>query len=186
MEIGSILLLLAILLLAALFVARPFLENRRMLAVSAEEQELSSLMAERDRLITTLQELDFDQTLGKIPAEDYPAMRTELMQRAADVLRKLDAFQAAQSAPADAESRTLAHDASAWVEAVIAARRADAAAKSVSPNLESDDALEGLIASRKAARKEKSAGFCPKCGKAILRSDRFCPHCGQPIKKDLS
>ena len=177
MEIGSILLLLAILLLAALFVARPFLENRRMLAVSAEEQELSSLMAERDRLITTLQELDFDQTLGKIPAEDYPAMRAELMQRAADVLRKLDAFQAAQSAPGDAESR---------IEAVIAARRADAAAKSVSPNLESDDALEGLIASRKAARKEKSAGFCPKCGKAILRSDRFCPHCGQPIKKDLS
>ena len=172
MELGSILLLLAILILTALFVARPFLENRRMLAVSAEEQELSSLMAERDRLITTLQELDFDQTLGKIPADDYPAMRAELMQQAASVLRKLDAFQAAQSAPTDAESR---------IEAVIAARRADAAAHSASPNLETDDMLEERIASRKAARKEKSAGFCSKCGKPVLRSDRFCPHCGLKI-----
>jgi rubrerythrin len=173
MEIGSIFLLLAILILAAFFVARPFIEGRRMLAVTSEEQELSSLMAERDRLIMTLQELDFDQTLGKIPAEDYPAMRAELMQRAADVLRKLDAFQAAQSAPTtDVESR---------IEAVIAARRADAAAQSVSSGPEADDALEELIASRKAARKEKSAGFCPKCGKPIQRSDRFCPNCGKPI-----
>lgn len=172
MEIGSIFLLLAILILAALFVARPFIEGRRMLAVSGQEQELSSLMAERDRLITTLQELDFDQTLGKIPAEDYPAMRADLMQRAADVLRKLDAFQAAQSAPSDAESR---------IEAVIAARRADAAAQSAPSRLESDDALEELIASRKSIRKEKSAGFCPKCGKAVQRSDRFCPNCGKPI-----
>jgi rubrerythrin len=172
MEIGSIFLLLAILILAVLFVSRPFIQGRRMLAVSGEEQELSSLMAERDRLITTLQELDFDQTLGKIPAEDYPAMRADLMQHAADVLRKLDAFQAAQSAPTDAESR---------IEAVIAARRADAA-QSASPRFKSDDALEELIASRKSARKEKSAGFCPKCGKPVQRSDRFCPHCGKPIK----
>ncbi|MGC1374838.1 MAG: zinc ribbon domain-containing protein [Anaerolineales bacterium] len=179
MDTGSILLLLAVLLLAALFVARPFLENRRAAAVSAEEQQLSSLMAERDRLITTLQELDFDQTLGKIPADDYPTMRAELMQQAANVLRKLDTFQASQSAPVDA-------DAESRIEAVIAARRADAAARSPSSRLESDDALEGLIASRKAARKEKSAGFCPKCGKAVLRSDRFCPNCGQPINKDLS
>ncbi len=172
MEPGSIFLLLAVLVLTGLFVARPFFEDRRKLAVSGEEQELSSLMAERDRLIMTLQELDFDQTLGKIPADDYPAMRAELMQHAAGVLRKLDAFQATSSAPVDAESR---------LEAVIAARRADAAASSASPSLESDDALEELIASRKAARKEKSAGFCAKCGKAILRSDRFCPHCGKPI-----
>ena len=47
---------------------------------------------------------------------------------------------------------------------------------------EGDDDLEALIASRKAGRKEKSGGFCPKCGKPILRSDRFCPHCGKSIK----
>src|SRR5258706_9498785 len=133
-------------------------------------------MAERDRMITALKELDFDHTLGKIPSEDYPTIRPGLMQHAAEVLRKLDTFQTYQSVPADVESR---------IEAVIAARRADAAVgKTASPGpdgFESDDDLETLIASRKAARKEKSAGFCTQCGKAIQRSDRFCPHCGKRI-----
>ena len=170
MEIASIFVLLAVLILTALFVARPFFEGRGLQAVSAEERELSSLMAERDRLITVLQDLDFDHVLHKIPAEDYPIMRADLLQKAADVLRQLDSFQS-QSVPADAESR---------VEAVIAARRADSASMSLPP--EADDALETLIAARKAARKEKSGGFCAKCGKPVMLSDRFCPHCGQSLR----
>jgi hypothetical protein len=182
MEIGAIFLLLAVVILAGLFVARPFLENRRVTVVSSAEHELSALLAERDRLITALQELDFDHTLGKIPSGDYPAMRADLMQRAAEVLRKLDAFQPQKSAASDAESR---------IEAVIAARRADAAVGKLAPAeaaglvpvlADGDDNLEALVASRKAGRKEKSGGFCPKCGKPVLRSDRFCPHCGKSIK----
>jgi rubrerythrin len=174
MEIGAIFLLLAVILLVMLFVARPFIEQRRTTAVSSEEHELSSLMAERDRLITALQELDFDHTLGKIPSEDYPSTRAELLQHAAEVLRKLDAYPAFGQAAArsDAESR---------IEAVIAARRADAAVENSAESV-SDDDLESLIAARKSGRKEKSAGFCPKCGKPMLHSDRFCPHCGKSIK----
>jgi NADH pyrophosphatase NudC (nudix superfamily) len=172
MDIGAIFLLLAVCVFVALFVARPFMERRRTMTVSAEEQELSSLMAERDRLITALQELDFDHALGKIPAEDYPAMRSDLLQRASETLRKLYALQPQNVASADAESR---------VEAVIAARRADAAVQKSGNRDVSDDDLEDLVASRRAARKEKSAGFCPKCGKPVLRTDRFCPHCGKSI-----
>lgn len=175
MEIGAIFLLLAVVVLSGLILARPFLEGNRITAVSPEEQQLSALMAERDRVLTTLQELDFDQTLGKIPAEDYPAMRTELIQRAADILRRLDGFHPAPAA-ADVESR---------IEAVIAARRADAALeKSAASRSDSDDDLEAMIAARKSARTEKTAGFCPKCGKPILRSDRFCPHCGKSIVRE--
>jgi len=172
MEIGAIFLLLAVCVFVILFVARPFMERRRTTTVSAEEQELSSLMAERDRLITALQELDFDHALGKIPSDDYPAMRSGLLQHASDVLRHLDAFQPQSVASTDAESR---------VEAVIAARRADAAIQKSDKRDVSDDDLEDLVASRRAARKEKSAGFCPKCGKPVLRTDRFCPHCGKSI-----
>jgi len=174
MDIGAIFLLLAVCILTALFVARPFLERRRTITmtVSIEEQELSTLMAERDRLITALQELDFDHALGKIPAEDYPGMRAALLQRASDVLRRLDALQPQSSPSADAESR---------VEAVIAARRADAAVQKSEKHEVSDEELEDLVASRRAARKEKSSGFCPKCGKPVLRTDRFCPHCGKSI-----
>lgn len=177
MEIGSIFVLIAILLLVAFFVSRPFWEGRGLKAVSADEQEISSLMAERERLVTVLQELDFDHAMHKIPAEDYPIMRAELLQKAADVLRKLDSSEAALT---DAEDRAPTHDAGTWVEAAIAARRAEFAQRpALTP--EADDAIETLIAARKAARREKSGGFCSKCGKPVMRSDVFCSHCGKPL-----
>lgn len=172
MEPGAIFLILAVLVLVGLFISRPFLENRRVQAVSAQEHEISHLLAERDSLITALQELDFDHVLGKIPAEDYPNTRAALLTHAADVLRRIDELQPSQTSPADAESR---------VEAAIAARRADAAAK-LTASAPSDNDLEALIAARRAQRKEKSGGFCPNCGKPVLRSDRFCPSCGKAIR----
>jgi NADH pyrophosphatase NudC (nudix superfamily) len=172
MDIGAIFLLLSVCLLTGLFVARPFIQRRRIATVSADDQEISTLMAERDRLITALQELDFDHILGKIPAQDYPISRRELLQRASDVLRRLDELTPQQAGISDAESR---------VEAAIAARRADASHEKVQQHEIADDDLEELVAARRAARKEKSAGFCPKCGKPVLRSDLFCPHCGKSI-----
>lgn len=172
MDLGAIFLLLTVVSLTAMFVSQPFLQRRRSVMVQAGDHDFSHLLAERDRLITALQELDFDFTLEKIPAQDYPAMRAGLLQQAADVLRKLDALQPAEMAQPDAESR---------LEAVIAARRADAAVQKEGPAQVSDADLEDIIASRRAARKEKSSGFCPKCGKTVLRSDRFCPSCGKPI-----
>ena len=55
-----------------MYLYAPFME-RRARRVTEEEHELSALMAERDRVINSLQELDFDFKLGKIPEEDYPA-----------------------------------------------------------------------------------------------------------------
>ena len=173
MELGAIFLILAVLVLVGLFVSRPFIESRRAYAVSAEEHELSHLLAERDSLITALQELDFDHVLGKIPAEDYPNMRAALLTHAADVLRRIDELQPQKTSVADAESR---------VEAAIAARRADASSAAQLPASVSDDDLEARIAARRAQRKEKSGGFCPNCGKPVLRSDRFCPSCGKAVR----
>ncbi len=175
MDIGAILILLAVGLLTALFVAQPFLMGQNSLRsiskISEPNQEISSLMAERDRLIGALQELDFDHTLGKIPAADYPGTRAGLLQHAADVLRKLDELQPQAASGEDAENR---------VEAVIAARRADASNVSKGGEV-TDNELEDLIAARRMSRKEKSVGFCPHCGKPIVKSDRFCPACGHSI-----
>lgn len=172
MDIGAIFLLLSVCLLVGLFVARPFMERLSMANSAANDQELSALLAERDRLIGALQELDFDYTLGKIPAPDYPVVRSGLLRQASGVLRSLDALQPQFATETDAESR---------VEAVIAARRADAAVEKVKGREVTDEDLEELVAARRAVRKEKSAGFCPNCGKPVLRSDRFCPSCGKSI-----
>ena len=168
MQITAILISLALLILVAVYLYAPFI-NRRARRVTEEEHELSALLAERDRVINSLQELDFDYKLGKIPEEDYPAQRASLLQTGADILRKIDTI-----APEPAS----AQDVDARIEKAIAARRADA---SVAKPEVSDEDMEAMIAARRRGQKGKSSGFCPKCGKPVMVSDRFCPSCGKSL-----
>jgi hypothetical protein len=168
MELTAIFFSLAILILVGIYLYAPFME-RRARRVTEEEHELSTLMAERDRVINSLQELDFDFRLGKIPEDDYPAQRSALLQKGADILRKIDALAPQAISGQDTESR---------LERAIAARRADASVARVQV---SDDDLESIISSRRKSRPNKSAGFCPKCGKPVMVTDRFCPSCGKSL-----
>jgi NADH pyrophosphatase NudC (nudix superfamily) len=168
MELTAIFFSLAVLILVGMYLYAPFME-RRARSVTEEEHELSALMAERDRVINSLQELDFDFKLGKIPEEDYPAQRASLLQKGADILRKIDALAPQSASTQDTEAR---------LEKAIAARRADA---SVAPAEVSEDDLEAMIAARRKGRREKSAGFCPRCGKPVMVTDRFCPACGKSL-----
>lgn len=191
MDIGLIFLTLTLLVLVGLFVSRPLFERGKQVGPAGStgqvDHDLSALLAERDRILNALQELDFDYTLGKIPEEDYPFQRADLLQRGAAVLRRLDEMQA--QAPAD--------DAEARIEAVIAARRADAQAAPATPVFipgngrqknsaalqvaAPDDEIEAVLANRRRLRKEKAAGFCPQCGDPVQKSDRFCPNCGKTL-----
>lgn len=168
MDLTAIFFSLAILILVGIYLYAPFME-RRARRVTEEEHELSALMAERDRVINSLQELDFDFKLGKIPEEDYPTQRANLLQKGADILRKIDAL---------APQTTSAQNTEARLERAIAARRADAALARVQV---SDDDLESMISARRKSRASKSAGFCPRCGKPVMVTDRFCPSCGKSL-----
>jgi hypothetical protein len=173
MDLGAVLLLVALLIAVGLYLAAPLL-GRPSRPVAEETLEASSLMAERDRVIAALQELDFDYKLGKVPPEDYPVQRSSLLEKGADVLRQLDALlPATHAAPAgnlDPNSR---------IEQAAAAGRADGAAASGGL---ADDRIESMLAARRAVRRGKSAGFCPRCGKPLLVTDEFCPHCGKRLK----
>ena len=184
MEIGSIFLVLALLIVVGLFIGRPILERRKetLPSTARDDHERSSLLAERDRLINALQELDFDFALGKVPEEDYPQQRTQLVQRGAAVLRMLDAFHPA-SVRDPIEDR---------LEAAIAARREETggsipvmvgngrtSGRTASVVVATpDDHLEVMLANRKRDRLDKAVGFCPTCGGSLQKSDRFCPKCG--------
>ena len=152
-----------------MYVGQPYIQHRGRRATQ-EDHEYSTLMAEYDRAVNTLQELDFDNSLGKVPTEDYPRQRAELLAKGADLLRQIDAMQS-EEASRDAESR---------MEAAVASRRADSSAEKSVSMLDDDD-IESMISARRKTRKEKSAGFCPKCGKPVQVSDRFCPSCGKAI-----
>ncbi|MBC8507412.1 MAG: zinc ribbon domain-containing protein [Anaerolineales bacterium] len=159
MDIGSIFLILAVLVLTALYVGRPFYD-RTSTANAHLGMELSSLLAERDRILNAISELDFDNTLGKIPAEDYPLRREQLVQRGAEVLRQLDEYQ----------DEPVSDSTSARLETALNAGAVN-----------QDDDLETLIAARRREHQEKSSGFCPQCGGAVVQSDRFCPKCGNSL-----
>jgi NADH pyrophosphatase NudC (nudix superfamily) len=162
MDIGSILLILSTALLSAVFVIRPFL--RRPPDTSAEargdlqdyEQRRSSLLADKDRLIAALSELEFDHKMGKIPEADYPTQRKTLLNAGAAILRQLDEL--------DEKRKVITTETTEDMLAGLDKKR--------------DDEVEALIEERRRNRMERSTGFCPKCGKPINKSDRFCPRCG--------
>ena len=172
MDLGAIFLLLVVLVIVVMFVGWPFIKHWRVQVEGGHET--SFLLAERDRVLNAIQELDFDNSLGKIPLEEYPVQRAVLLQRGAEVLRQLDTLASGLSPAVREES------AERRMEAKDSVRFSDAAVQPV--KLLSDDDLEELIAKRRNTRKEKAAGFCPKCGKPILQSDQFCPSCGQAVK----
>ncbi len=177
MDIGSIFLILALLIPVILFVIRPVIE-RNLVIAARPQPEISSLLAERDRLVSSIQELDDDYNLGKVPADDYPTQRLTLMESGADILSKIDSLQAT---PGDlaAEDR---------LEVALAARR-QATEPNHSPSRKNgnavppvpDDELEQRIATRRRSMQGKAAGFCPKCGRPVQEDDRFCPRCGAKL-----
>jgi len=174
MEIAALLLILGVLIIVGLYLYTPLLE-RRAQNVTEDEHELSSLMAERDRVVNSLQELDFDFQLGKVPGEDYPTQRVSLLQRGADILRKIDSISPNRASGDEAGS---VQDTETRLEKAIAVRRTNTSKRTTELT---DDDLESMIVSRRKGHKVKSAGFCPKCGKPVLVSDRFCPSCGKAL-----
>jgi hypothetical protein len=195
MDIGAILLLIALLILVGLYISQPLMRRKTVPATthgSKLNHDLSMLLAEKERILEALEELDNDHELGKIPEEDYPVQRGEMMKRGADILRQLDNLQI----------QPVSEKRDVKIEEVIAARRAssgqqlktqatgrghgDSAHESPSKqpvfeNAGIDDELEMLIASRRRARDSKSGGFCPQCGTPLHTSDHFCPKCGKSL-----
>lgn len=170
MDFGAFLILLAVLLLIGAYIAQPFFTHRSR-RVTAEERRYSTLMAEYERVLEVLQELDFDHRMGKIPADEYPRLRAELVKKGTRLLQELDALQE-RRADQTAEER---------LEAEVAVRRADAQLSRPAGQTLTDEELEALLAARRAARREKHRGFCPACGHPVLAGDSFCASCGHPL-----
>ena len=168
--IYSLILLLIVIVLIFLFVAEPLTSRQRIDA--QDSQALSTLLAERDRVLNILKELDFDASLDKIPAETYSIQRASLVQQGAEILRKIDqlppVLPAAPAVAAGDEDR---------VEAVLSARRARRPAAVVD-----EDKMESLVAGHRKNRAKEAAMVCPQCGNPLASSDRFCPACGRPVQ----
>jgi NADH pyrophosphatase NudC (nudix superfamily) len=167
MDTGSFFLILSVLLITTAVIMKPFFDQNAH-RVTEEEQVVSSLMAERDRILDAVQELDFDFKLGKIMQADYERQRTRLLETGVGVLKQIDDKVAAL--PVTAHSPD--------VEAAIEARRITTQNGKPLATITEDDDIETLLAARRRDKENSSAGFCPQCGHAVQKTDKFCSKCG--------
>jgi hypothetical protein len=164
-------LILSIAILTGLYVARPFfsetLSNESNSlptdALSFQELALLDLLEKKDRVFTELQELDADFSMGKVQADAYPQLRDELKYKAAEILKRVEELETSIQASGVGEFQAV----EAMPQETMPENRMDA--------------IEELIVARRRSRNEKSAGFCPRCGKVIQKSDVYCPGCGSKV-----
>jgi hypothetical protein len=167
MSTGSLLLGLALLVLVALYVARPLMapqESRRQ-----GYSRRQALLVHKEALLAEIRALDFDYETDKVQAEEYQQQRAALMADAVEVLKQLDALEggpAAETEPAGAVgSARPGLDLERDIEAAVArVRQRDQAAP---PAMESS----------------APAGFCPECGEPVHRGDKYCTHCGHKLTR---
>ena len=150
MDLGSILLGLALLLVVTFVVLRPILERPG--AAEPDEPPADPLLLTREQVLAQLRDLDFDHTTGKLNEDDYAAQRAQLMAQGVAVLKELDSQAAAPSAatePIDIEPLD-------EMERAIAKRRARRPASAVA-----------LRCPNCSAAVSAGDRFCPKCGQAL-------------------
>lgn len=156
MDIGSILVILAVFAVAAAFIARPLVEGHGS-EISSEERRISALKAERDQVVDSILEAETDQVMGKLSAEELKAQRELFMGRGVQILKELAELEDKVGAPE------------------MKPEEASAAA--------ADDGwdLEAEVARLRRAAAPVSDSFCGQCGKPVVAGDRFCTHCGASL-----
>ena len=92
MDVPSVLISLALLIIVAVFVIRPVLvDTGSGTARSSRQREVDLLLSQRAAALEALADLDFDRATGKIDTEDYAAERILLVEEGVEILKKLDA-----------------------------------------------------------------------------------------------
>jgi hypothetical protein len=100
MDLGSLLVMLALAVLVAAFIARPLFEGSSP-PPAATDPELSAKRAELDRILGLIQDLEMDFAMAKVLPDDYRTMRPELVHRGADLMRELDRAEGNGHGPAE-------------------------------------------------------------------------------------
>jgi hypothetical protein len=172
MDLGSLLLGLALLLIVVFVVARPMLLGSDPRDRSAADRQADQLIFDRERVLAQLRDLDFDQATGKLAEDDYAAQRANLVAQGVAVLKQLDA-RGLEAAPANGASPSTEDE----IEAAIAALR-QRAPRSFGPATTAPAQPPRRAASSSVST---AAIVCPNCGRPARPGDQFCGGCGQRL-----
>jgi len=88
MPIGSILLIAALSAIVLFYLALPFVTGKGL--GKQENQNVSALLAERERILGAILELEADNQLGKVPKAVFREQRQSLLEKGALILAELE------------------------------------------------------------------------------------------------
>ncbi len=152
MDLVAILIGIAIATIAGVFIVRPLTAYRHE-GIREVDRERSSLQAQQDRILASIEELDMDHAIGKVDDEGYEEERSRLLQQGAENLKALD----------ELLKMSLAND-----------ERGDG-------ERSSEDELEAAVAQLRQATIRRGQDHCAHCGAKVLVGDRFCVACGAKL-----
>jgi hypothetical protein len=151
MAISSFFIVLFIFIVSAVVIMGPFLDpNKPDKSVSSGKYD--ALLAERERLYSSIEELDLAQELDKISADDYSQSRSLLLDQAALVLAQIDKIGGKPKKQKIKDS-----------------------------SLKYDDELEQMIKIRRETLQKDTSVLCPNCKEPVQDRDKFCRQCGEAL-----
>jgi len=148
MTFTSLIIVLFIFIMASLVILRPFLIQTDS-KINHSSGLYDSLLAERERLLSAIEELDLELELNKISVSEHALDRGALLSQAAEVLRELDKYSKPKKA------------------------------KKTAGGNGSEDELERMIQDRRRKLKNTKTVPCASCGEPLVKGDQFCSHCGE-------
>ena len=163
MTIGAILLGVALAVVVGLILARPLLQASREEQGNLSQRQL--LLAEKEAILAQIRDLDFDHDTGKMPDEIHQHQRTQLMHKAADILKQVEQLEGTVPQPA-VQTSDGTSDIDVDIEAAVARLR---------------QAPKEKIAPKPRPVSANGGGFCPHCGSKFDAGDNFCVSCGHKL-----
>lgn len=157
-----------------LLVARPLFARREhwLMASPNGEPRIRNLLHRKDRLYSSIKELDFDFEMGKLSEEDHELMVSRLKRKAVEVLQDLEAAQ-----------QEIGFDDGLVEQEIRAARlrmREQLSHGLLCPECGHLNERDGKFCSDCGAQLTTR---CPRCEGSVRADSRFCSHCGATLKE---
>jgi len=150
MDAGSILVVLALTLLAGVFVARPLVEGSGSMA-SAPDRRLPEPKAELEQVMALIQEMDMDRAMERFRPENYANSRAVLASRGAALMHEIDGLGPSPTAGRAPDAISV----EAEIEAEVARLRGGA------------ETTLGIFCAQCGRRAQPADRFCAHCGSPL-------------------
>lgn len=165
-------LLIALLIsgVALAYVLQPLLD-RHPPALLVDDDRLTELLARKDSTLRALKDLEFDQQVGKLSAEDYNRFYERLSRQAIALIGQIEKVTPQGSALDEA------------LEAEIAKQRRALPART--NGVAKPAATTPVLATNGATNTAATDAtlFCTECGTRLQPGFKFCGNCGAPVAK---